>query len=100
MMSETTNSEIEQSKIELLEQSKREYMNMWDHISTLNPADSKKIVDGIQHQVLLTTEKKKIIDKDFAQYMKTPTPYIAMLVGSLLPAIFVFLYLWYSLILE
>ncbi|MBD7968407.1 hypothetical protein [Paenibacillus gallinarum] len=80
---------------ELLEKSKQEYMDMWTHISGFSPADSKKIVNGIQRQVFLTTKKK-----EFIQYMKSPTPYVAMVIGGLLPILFIILFLWYSLLLE
>ncbi|WIV17614.1 hypothetical protein QPK24_14395 [Paenibacillus polygoni] len=99
-MSDIIRSEADHTKEgpsadELLEKSKQEYMGMWTHISELSPADSKKIVDGIQQQVFLTSEKR-----EFIQYMKSPTPYIAMAIGVIVPILCIFLFLWYSLLLE
>lgn len=88
-----------QSADEIMEKNKQEYMDMWASISRLSPEDSKKIMNGIQQQVILTTEKRRTIS-DFIQYMKSPTPYVAMVIGGLLPVLFILLFLWYSLLLE
>lgn len=98
--SEADHLKAGQSADKLLEESKQEYMDLWAQISGLSPADRKKIVDGIQQHVLLTTGKRKAINPDFIQYLKSPTPYVAMVIGGLLPILFIILFLWYSLLLE
>ncbi|MNI32651.1 hypothetical protein D3C76_280850 [compost metagenome] len=71
---------------ETLNELKSKYDKVWDNILLYEEAEARKIINGLSEQVDLQSYMKHEAH-EFKEYLKTPYPYIAMLVGISIPVI-------------
>ncbi|CAH1191198.1 hypothetical protein [Paenibacillus sp. JJ-223] len=75
------------------------YIKLWEDIRELDEKEIVKIVESIKRQ---THSKLKREEKyrEFKNYLKTPLPYIAVIMGITIPSAILVIFLWTSLKLE
>ncbi|MNC42406.1 hypothetical protein D3C75_912210 [compost metagenome] len=77
---------------ESLNELKSKYDKVWNIILLYEEAEARKIINGISEQV----ELQKYINHEtheFKEYLKTPYPYIGVLVGIAIPVVGFLLFL-------
>lgn len=78
---------------------KDKYESLWNDIERFGDEDKRRIVDGLEFQMLMKRKTNKDVT-EFKEYMKTPLPYIGMIAGAAIPLIIVVIFLWSALQIE
>ncbi|MNN73038.1 hypothetical protein D3C81_1891230 [compost metagenome] len=71
---------------ETLNELKSKYDGVWNNILLYEEAEARKLINGISEQVELHKYIKHEAH-EFKEYLKTPFPYIAVLVGIAIPVV-------------
>ncbi|MDU7472319.1 MAG: hypothetical protein E7L01_03005 [Paenibacillus macerans] len=77
---------------ESINELKSMYDKIWENILHYEESDAKKLINGFANQVNFHYIQKSET-REFKEYLKTPYPYIAILVGIALPVIAFLLFL-------
>ncbi|MED4953762.1 hypothetical protein ABEO75_12555 [Paenibacillus macerans] len=64
---------------------KSKYDKIWENMLHCEESEAKELIDGFAEQVHFH-EIRKSEAREFKDYLKTPYPYIAALVGVAIPA--------------
>lgn len=75
------------------------YIKLWEDIRELDEKEIVKIVEGIKRQTHSKIKSKEKY-REFKNYLKTPLPYIALIMGITIPSAILVIFLWTSLKLE
>lgn len=75
------------------------YIKLWEDIRKLDEKEIIKIVEGIKRQTHSKVKSKEKY-RELKDYLKTPLPYIALIMGIIIPSAILVIFLWTSLKLE
>ncbi|MDU2240448.1 MAG: hypothetical protein E7E23_07685 [Paenibacillus sp.] len=75
-------AQLQQSR--LLDEAKKKYDQLWEQLLGYEEKEAKELIDAFVQQADLQDFKKREA-REFKDYLRTPYPYIAILVGIALP---------------